>query len=152
MRKLYGWEYLREAREEQAADRPLDQRHGDRAQLPANARSRPAPTARPCSAPRAAIRSAINYPTDGSVLIIAPSAIMKGTKHLNAAKLFMEYLYSVEASKINVKHFAMPMRPEVRRPRAPSRSSKVKRSGRPIAEIDKGIPEVIEQWRDTFGN
>jgi iron(III) transport system substrate-binding protein len=21
-----------------------------------------------------------------------------------------------------------------------------------VAEIDKGIPDVIEQWRDTFGN
>src|SRR4029077_15809831 len=35
---------------------------------------------------------AMIYPTDGSVLIIAPSAIMKGVKHPNAARLFMEYL------------------------------------------------------------
>ena len=47
------------------------------------------------------------------MLIIAPSAIMKGSKHPNAAKLFMEYLYSIEASKINAKHFAIPLRPEV---------------------------------------
>ena len=47
---------FREAGEEQAADRPLDQRHGDGAQLPASARSPPAPTARRCSAPHAAIR------------------------------------------------------------------------------------------------
>ena len=56
---------------------------------------------------------AVSYPSDGSVLIIAPSAIIKGTKHLNAAKLFMEYLNSVEAAKINAKHFAIPLRPEV---------------------------------------
>ena len=67
---------------------------------------------------------AIVYPTDGSMLIIAPSAIMKGTKHPNAAKLFMEYLYSVEASEIDVKHFAVPLRPEVPVARAPSRSTR----------------------------
>ena len=96
---------------------------------------------------------AIVYPSDGAVLIIAPSAILKGTKHPNAAKLFMEYLYSVEASKIDVKHFTVPMRPEV--PARPGRQAGRPRSRqfRPtVAQIDKGIPEVIEQWRDTFGN
>src|SRR5882672_10906738 len=53
---------------------------------------------------------AVSYPSDGSVLIIAPSAILKGTKHPNAARLFMEYLYTVEASKVNAKHFGVPMR------------------------------------------
>ena len=48
---------------------------------------------------------AMIYPPDGSVLIIAPSGIMKGVKHPNAAKLFMEYLLSVEASKIWVDSF-----------------------------------------------
>ena len=95
---------------------------------------------------------AISYPTDGSVLIIAPSAIVKGTKHPNAAKLFMEYLNSVEASKINTKHFAVPLRPEVPAPPGAKPVSEVKTVRPTIAEIDKGVPEVIEQWRDTFGN
>ena len=56
------------------------------------------------------------------MLLISPSAIVKGTKHLNAAKLFMEFLYSIEASQINVKHFTAPMRPEVKPARrAPGR-------------------------------
>jgi iron(III) transport system substrate-binding protein len=95
---------------------------------------------------------AVSYPTDGSVLIIAPSAIMKGTKHPNAAKLFMEYLYSVEAAKINAKHFAIPLRPEVPSPAGAKPISEIKTIRPTVAEIDKGIPEVIEQWRDTFGN
>jgi len=95
---------------------------------------------------------AIIYPTDGSVLIIAPSAIVKGTKHPNAAKLFMEYLNSVEASKINTKHFAVPLRPEVPAPPGAKPVGEVKTVRPTIAEIDKGVPEVIEQWRDTFGN
>jgi iron(III) transport system substrate-binding protein len=95
---------------------------------------------------------AVSYPTDGSVLIIAPSAIMKGTKHPNAAKLFMEYLYSVEAAKINAKHFAIPLRPEVPSPPGAKPISELKTIRPTVAEIDKGVPEVIEQWRDTFGN
>jgi iron(III) transport system substrate-binding protein len=95
---------------------------------------------------------AVSYPTDGSVLIIAPSAIMKGTKHPAAAKLFMEYLYSVEAAKINAKHFAIPLRPEVPSPPGAKPISELKTIRPTVAEIDKGIPEVIEQWRDTFGN
>lgn len=95
---------------------------------------------------------AVSYPTDGSVLIIAPSAIMKGTKHPNAAKLFMEYLYSVKAAEINAKHFGIPLRPEVPSPKGAKPVSEIKTIRPTVAEIDKGIPEVIEQWRDTFGN
>lgn len=95
---------------------------------------------------------ATSYPADGAVLIIAPSAIMKGTKHPNAARLFMEYLLSIEASKINVKHFAMPLRPEVPPPPGARPLSDIKTIRPTVAEVDKGIAEVIEQWRDTFGN
>jgi len=95
---------------------------------------------------------ATSYPTDGSVLIIAPSAILKGSKHPNSAKLFMEYLNSIEASKINAKHFAIPLRPEVPAPPGAKPIGEVKTIRPTVAEIDKGIPEVIEQWRDTFGN
>jgi len=95
---------------------------------------------------------AINYPTDGAILIIAPSAILKGTKHPNAAKLFMEYLYSVEASKIDVKHFTVPMRPEVPVAQGEKPVNEIKQFHPTNEQIDKGIPEVIEDWRDTFGN
>jgi iron(III) transport system substrate-binding protein len=95
---------------------------------------------------------AVSYPSDGSVLIIAPSAIMKGTKHPNAARLYMEYLDSVDAAKINAKHFAIPLRPEVPSPPGAKPISEIKTIRPTVAEIDKGVPEVIEQWRDTFGN
>jgi iron(III) transport system substrate-binding protein len=94
----------------------------------------------------------IVYPSDGAVLIISPSAIVKGTKHLNAAKLFMEYLYSKEASEIDVKHFTLPMRPEVPVGKGMKPMKDVKAVKPTVAQIDKGIPEAIEDWRDTFGN
>ena len=142
---------FREAGEEQAADRPLDQRHGDGAQCrraPGRRRRR-----RLDAVQRRARQSAQDlYPSDGAVLIISPSAIVKGTKHPNAAKLFMEFLYSIEASQIDVKHFTVPMRPEVKPGEGARSVTEVKTVKPTVAEIDKGIPEVIEQWRDTFGN
>jgi iron(III) transport system substrate-binding protein len=95
---------------------------------------------------------AVNYPSDGAVLIIAPSAIVKGARHPNAARLFMEYLYSIEASKINARHFGIPLRPEVPSPPGARPISEIKTIRPTVGEIDKGIPEVIEQWRDTYGN
>jgi iron(III) transport system substrate-binding protein len=95
---------------------------------------------------------AVSYPTDGSVLIIAPSAIMKGARHPNAARLFMEYLHSIEAAKINARHFAIPLRPEVPSPPGAKPISEIKTIRPSVAEIDKGIAEVIDQWRETFGN
>ncbi|MEA2870851.1 MAG: iron(III) transport system substrate-binding protein [Hyphomicrobiales bacterium] len=94
---------------------------------------------------------AMIYPPDGTVLIIAPSGIPKGVKHPNAAKLFMEYLLTVEASKIWVAHFNESMRSEVK-PLGGAKSAADVKTIRPtVEEITSGIPEVIKQWRDTFG-
>ena len=99
---------LRQAREEQAADGPFDKRHGD------GLERRERQVAAGCRRPDLVQCSrgnplAVNYPSDGAVLIIAPSAIVKGARHPNAARLFMEYLYSIEASKINARHFGIPL-------------------------------------------
>src|ERR1051326_6218376 len=91
------------------------------------------------------------YPTDGCVLILAPSGIMKGVKHPNAARLFMEYLMSVEASKIWVEHFGEPLRPEVSNSSGVKSAKEVKTIRPSVEEIFKGIPEAIKQWRETFG-
>jgi iron(III) transport system substrate-binding protein len=95
---------------------------------------------------------AIVYPEDDAITIIAPTAILKGSKHPNAAKLFMEYLYSVEASQIDVKHFTVPMRPEVAVAKGEKPVDEVKQFKPTNDQMAKGLPEAIEQWRDTFGN
>jgi iron(III) transport system substrate-binding protein len=94
---------------------------------------------------------AMVYPTDGSVLIIAPSSVMKASKHPNAARLFMEFLMSEEASQIWVEHFNESIRPEVSplKGAVPAKDLKIIRPT--VAEITKGVPEVIKQWRETFG-
>jgi iron(III) transport system substrate-binding protein len=94
---------------------------------------------------------AMVYPTDGTVLIIAPSSIMKGCKHPNAARLFMEFLMSEEASRIWVGHFNETIRPEVSAPAGAKSAKDVKIIRPTVEQITKGIPEVIKQWRETFG-
>jgi iron(III) transport system substrate-binding protein len=94
---------------------------------------------------------AMIYPTDGAVLIIAPSGIMKGCKHANSARLFMEFLLSEGASRIWVDHFNETIRPEVQAPKGAKSAKDVKTIHPTVEQITKGIPEVIKQWRETFG-
>ena len=151
MKKLYGWAYF----DKLEKNKPQIGRSINDTVTALNAGERQVAAGADGSTLASAVRGnplAVNYPTDGAVLIISPSAIMKGTKHPNASKLFMEYLYSVEAAKINAKHFGIPMRPEVPVPPGAKPMSQIKVIKPTAAEVDKGIPEVIEQWRDTFGN
>lgn len=94
---------------------------------------------------------AMVYPTDGTVLIIAPSSIMKGCKHPSAARLFMEFLMSEGASQIWVEHFNESIRPEVSATMGAKSAKDLKIIRPTVAEITKGVPEVIKQWRETFG-
>jgi len=151
MKNLYGWSYF----DKLEKNKPQIGRSINDTVTALNAGERQVAAGADGSTLFSAARGnplAVSYPTDGSVLIISPSAIMKGTKHPSAAKLFMEYLYSVEAAKINAKHFGIPLRPEVPSPPGAKPISEIKTIRPTVADIDKGIPEVIEQWRDTFGN
>ena len=94
---------------------------------------------------------AVVYPTDGALLIVAASAIMANAPHPNAARLFLEFLQSEEVAHISVEQRAESLRPEVV-PLAGARPfTEIKTFQLSVAETLKGIPEVIEQWRDTFG-
>jgi iron(III) transport system substrate-binding protein len=63
----------------------------------------------------------------------------------------MEYLLSVEASKIWVEHFNESMRPEIKPLNGAKSAADVKTIRPTVEEILNGIPAVIKQWRDTFG-
>jgi iron(III) transport system substrate-binding protein len=95
---------------------------------------------------------AIAYPTDGTLLMIGPTSIMKNAPHPNAARLFEEFLMSPEYSRILVKNKGMPMRPDVAPPAGMKPLSEIKVVRPTDDEIVAGIPEVIEDWRDVFGN
>ena len=151
LRKLYGWDFF----EKLARNNPQVGRSINDTVTMLNAGERivagSAPNGTLMESAEKGNPLAMVYPPDGTVLIIAPSGIMKGVKHPNAARLFMEYLLTAEASHVWMTHFNESLRPEVTPP-AGVKSAKDMKTIRPtVEEITKGIPEVIRQWRDTFG-
>src|SRR5260370_27451146 len=94
---------------------------------------------------------AMIHPTEGTGLIIPPSRIMKGCKHPNAARLFMEFLMSPQASQIWLDTFTESIRPEISASGVAKSAKDLKIIRPTVAEITKGVPEVIKQWRETFG-
>jgi iron(III) transport system substrate-binding protein len=95
---------------------------------------------------------AIANPTDGLSLCVTPSAIPANAPHPAAARLFMEWLLSENYSRMVAGDGSEPIRAGVppRPDEPPLESQKV--ISLTVAEIRKGIPEVIEAWRETFGN
>lgn len=90
----------------------------------------------------------VTYPADGSVIVVAPSAIMINAPHPNAAKLFMEFLCGPHHAEVMAAAGRVPIRPTSQGSGSPN--GKILRPT--TQQIVKGIPEVIEQWRDLFGN
>jgi iron(III) transport system substrate-binding protein len=92
----------------------------------------------------------IIYPSDGTVVILAPSGIVKGAKHPNASKLLMEFMMSPQASQISVARFGESMHASVK-PRGGKPLSEIKTLVAKPMDLLKGVPEIKEKWRDTFG-
>ena len=76
---------------------------------------------------------------------------MKNSKHPNAAKLFSEFLYSTEDAAEEIEEFGTPLRRDTVYPAGYKKLDDLKTIRPTIAEIIKGIPELTEKWRDTFG-
>lgn len=91
------------------------------------------------------------YPSDGSVVIIGAMAIVKGSPHPNAAKLFLEFLQSEAFDRLQSQDFIEPMHENV-----PSRTGLVLKDIKllqiPPEELLKVAQEIKDKWRDTFGN
>ncbi len=95
---------------------------------------------------------AIVYPTDGSILCIGPAAVMANAPHPNAARLFMEYLLGPDFAQFLADNRVDPVRIGVKLKPGAKPIDQVKLITQTTAEIGKGVPEIIEQWRDTFGS
>jgi iron(III) transport system substrate-binding protein len=92
----------------------------------------------------------IVYPADGSVLCIGPSAVLASAPHPNAARLFANWLMSIDFAKICAEARIDSVRAEVPPKAGAKPLSEVKLLKVTTAELAKQVPEVIEQWRDTF--
>ena len=94
---------------------------------------------------------AVVYPTDGALLMVSPSGIPKNAPSPNAGKLYMEYLLSKEAAEIQVKAHSLAVVKGVAAAPGAKPLEQIKVTRPTEEEITKGIPEVKEKFRDTFG-
>jgi iron(III) transport system substrate-binding protein len=91
------------------------------------------------------------YPTDGATLCLGPSSVMASAPHPNAARLYMEWLMSDAFSKLSVANHGDPVHPGVALTSGQKPLDQVAILSLSVEEIAKGVPDIIEKWRDTFG-
>jgi iron(III) transport system substrate-binding protein len=91
------------------------------------------------------------YPADGATLCLGPSSVMASAPHPNAARLFMEWLMSDDFSKLSVANHGDPVHPGVVLTSGQKPLDQVPILSLSVQEIAKGVPDIIERWRDTFG-
>jgi len=93
----------------------------------------------------------LSYPTDGTLMVPAPSAAIGNAPHPNAARLFMEYICSPAYSEAARPHFAESLRPEVPPPEGSRPLDQIHMVTPSVAEVEANMREVRETWRDVFG-
>jgi iron(III) transport system substrate-binding protein len=150
MKKLYGWDFFKKLEQ----NKPRIGRSINDTVTMLNAKESivaAGPSATTLESKAKGNPLAVVYPEDGAVLMVSPSGILKNAPAPNAAKLFVEYLLGRESNEITVKHFQDPVNKHVK-PMAGGKSIAEIKTIRPTyEEIEKGIPEVKELFRDTFG-
>ena len=90
------------------------------------------------------------YPEDGTVVVVAPIAILKDAPHPNAAKLFLNFVNSPEYSEVISKFYEQPINQQVELPGGKSLSEVETYTPKP-EEIEQEIPLVKEKWSQEFG-
>lgn len=151
MRKMYGWDYFKKLE----ANRPQIGRSSQDPVTLLNAGERTVGVCVPAGTTLLSISRGnplkLIYPTEGVLATIAPSAIPGNAPHPNAAKLFMEYQCGREMSQVIRGMYAEPLRPDVPGPEGSLPLADIKLLAPTVEEQEKGVPEVRDLWRDTFG-
>lgn len=91
------------------------------------------------------------YPTDGATLCLGPTSVMASAPHPNAARLFMEWLMNDDFGKLSVANHGDPVHLGLTLTSGQKPLNQVPVLSLTVAEIAKGVPEIVEQWRETFG-
>ena len=150
MRKLYGWDYFKKLE----LNKPRIGRSINDTVTMLNAKESwvaAGPVATTLQSRDKGNPLAVIYPEDGALLMISPSGILKNAPAPNGAKLLMEYLYSRECNEIMVKLREDSINKHVKPLPGAKSLAEIKTIRPTYEEIEKGIPEVKEQFRDTFG-
>lgn len=151
MRKMYGWDYFRRLER----NRPQIGRSSQDPVTALNAGERQVGLCVPVGTAALSISRGnplrLIYPTEGTLATISPSAIPANAPHPNAAKLFMEFQCGVPMSEVVRNFYNEPLRPDVASAPGAKPLSEVTLLAPTLEEQEKGVPEVREAWRDTFG-
>jgi iron(III) transport system substrate-binding protein len=151
LKKLYGWDYFKTLEK----NKPQIGRSSDDPVTLLNAGERTIGMGVSFALPLLSISRgnplALVYPTEGTLAVYSPSAMPKNAPHPNAAKLFMEFICGPAYADAIRKYFVMPLRPEVPPPEGAKPLDQIKLISATPQEIEQGVPEVKELWRDTFG-
>jgi iron(III) transport system substrate-binding protein len=150
MRKMYGWDYFKAFER----NRPQIGRSAGDPVTTLNAGERVIGVGIPSAATLFSISRGnplgLIYPSDGTLMVPAPSAALKNAPHPNAAKLFMEFITGPAYSQATRPFFAESLRPEVPPPPGARPLDEIRLITPTPEEVETGIPEVKELWRDTF--
>jgi iron(III) transport system substrate-binding protein len=151
LRKMYGWDYFKAFEK----NKPQIGRSSMDPVTMMNAGERSVGVAVPSATTLLSISRGnplrLIYPTDGTLITPAPTAILRNAPHPNAAKLFMEYATSADYSRTVRKYFNESLRPDVPPPEGSKPLDQIPLLNPTPEEAEKGVPEVRELWRDTFG-
>jgi iron(III) transport system substrate-binding protein len=151
LRKLYGWDFFRALER----NRPhIGRSAGDPVTL-LNAGERTIGMGVPSTTMLLSVARgnplALIYPADGTLVVPAPSGALRNAPHPNAARLFLEFMASPAYAQATRPFFAESLRPEVPPPEGARPLDQIALLTPTAQEVEVGIPEVKELWRDTFG-
>lgn len=91
------------------------------------------------------------YPTDGTLMVAAPSAAIGNAPKPNAARLFMEFMTSPAYSQATRPFYAESLRPEVPPPDGARPLDDIALISPTAQEVEQQMTVVRELWRDIFG-
>ena len=151
--KMYGWQYY----EKLAKNNPLVQRSTFDTLTALNSGERTVGVMSDTQAVDSAAKGnpiAAVYPSDGTVMILGMTAVLKDAPQPNTARLFTEFLLGPEHGKILIENRYQSARADAVNelaggkrladiPIAPVMSSK---------DFVQALPDLIERWRDLFSH
>jgi iron(III) transport system substrate-binding protein len=150
MRKLYGWDYF----EKLEKNNPQIGRSINDTVTMLNSKERwvaAGPEATTLLSRDKGNPLSVIYPSDGTLLMVSPTGIPKNAPAPNAAKLFVEFLLDKEAAEVQVKNHSLSVIKGIKPAVGAKPLEEIKVIRPTEEEITKGIPEVKEKFRDTFG-
>jgi iron(III) transport system substrate-binding protein len=94
----------------------------------------------------------IVYPSEGTPLVVGPSAVLKNAPHPNAARLFQSYLFTVEAQQLLIDVGGLrSFHPLAKEKAGRTPLAQIKLMKEDPAAVEKQVEELKEKYTRYFG-